>query len=67
MEDFAADLSALKIKRAAFEEQLSKGDGDARSLQNQLREVDGQIAVIEDAIKNGNASRSSSRPPRSLD
>ena len=30
MEDFKSDLDALRIKRAAFEEQLRKGEGDAR-------------------------------------
>jgi hypothetical protein len=33
MEDFKSDLDALRIKRAAFQEQLNEGEGDARSLQ----------------------------------
>jgi peptidoglycan hydrolase CwlO-like protein len=57
MEDFKSDLDALKVKRAAFQEQLTKGDSDARSLQDQLREIDAQIAALEGAVANGAASR----------
>jgi hypothetical protein len=49
MEDFQSDLDALMIKRAAFEEQLSKGEGDARSLKDQLSQIDAQIAALEGA------------------
>jgi predicted nuclease with TOPRIM domain len=55
MEDFKSDLDALRIKRAAFEEQLSKGDGNARSLQDQLREIDAQIVALEGAAATDNA------------
>jgi hypothetical protein len=50
-------LDALRIKRAAFEEQLRKGEGDARSLQDQLRQIDAQIAALEEAVANEDASR----------
>jgi hypothetical protein len=40
MEDFKSDLDALRIKRAAFQEQLKKGEGDARSLRDQLQQID---------------------------
>src|SRR5579863_3811741 len=42
----------LRVRRAALEEQLKKGGADARSLQDQLRNLDAQIAVLEDAIAN---------------
>jgi hypothetical protein len=58
VENFQADLDALKIRRAAFEEQVKKADGDARSLREQLREIDAQIAVLEEAIGKGNVERS---------
>jgi hypothetical protein len=57
MEDFKSDLDALRIKRAAFEEQLSKGDGNARSLQDQLREIDAQIVALEGAAAKDNTAR----------
>jgi hypothetical protein len=47
MEDFKSDLDALRIKRAAFQEQLRTGEGDARSLQDQLDQIDAQIAALE--------------------
>ena len=43
-------------ERAAFEKQLRKGEGDARQLQDQLREIDAQIAALEEAVVN-DASR----------
>ena len=49
-------LGPLRIKRAAFEKQLRKGEGDARQLQDQLREIDAQIAALEEAVVN-DASR----------
>lgn len=57
MEDFEVDLDTLRIRRAALEEQLKKGGGDSRPLQDELRKIDAQIAVLEDAIKNDGASR----------
>jgi hypothetical protein len=57
MEDFQSDLDALRIKRAAFQEQLRKGEGDARSLHNQLQQIEGQIAALEEAVGNEDASR----------
>lgn len=50
MEDFQSELDALKIKRAALEEQLGKGDGDARSVHHELREIDAQIAALAPAV-----------------
>jgi hypothetical protein len=50
VENFQANLDALKIKRAALEEQMKKEDADVRSLQDQLREANAQIWVLEDAI-----------------
>jgi hypothetical protein len=52
MEDFEADLSALKIKRGALLEQLKKGEGDRENLKAELERIDVQIAVLEDAIEN---------------
>jgi hypothetical protein len=57
MEDFEADLDTLRVRRAALEEQLKKGGPDARSLQDQLRNIDAQIVVLEEAIANADASR----------
>jgi peptidoglycan hydrolase CwlO-like protein len=57
MEDFEADLDTLRVRRAALEEHLKKGGPDARSLQDQLRNLDAQIAVLEEAIANEDASR----------
>jgi peptidoglycan hydrolase CwlO-like protein len=57
MEDFKSDLDALRIKRAAFQEQLKKGEGDARSLRDQLQQIDAQIAALEEAMANEAASR----------
>jgi predicted nuclease with TOPRIM domain len=57
MEDFKSDLDALRIKRAAFQEQLKKGEGDARSLRDQLQQIDAQIAALEEAAANDNTSR----------
>ena len=57
MEDFKSDLDTLRVGRAALEEQLKKGGADARSLQDQLRNLDAQIAVLEEAIANEDASR----------
>jgi peptidoglycan hydrolase CwlO-like protein len=57
MEDFKSDLDALRIKRAAFQEQLKKGEGDARSLRDQLQQIDAQIAALEEAVSNEDASR----------
>jgi peptidoglycan hydrolase CwlO-like protein len=57
MEDFKSDLDALRIKRAAFQEQLKKGEGDARSLRDQLQQIDAQIAALEEAVANDNTSR----------
>jgi peptidoglycan hydrolase CwlO-like protein len=57
MEDFKSDLDALRIKQAAFQEQLRKGEGDARSLQDQLHQIDAQIAALEEAVANEDASR----------
>jgi peptidoglycan hydrolase CwlO-like protein len=57
MEDFKSDLDALKVKRAAFQEQLTKGDSDARSLQDQLHKIDAQIAALEGAVANEAAPR----------
>jgi predicted nuclease with TOPRIM domain len=57
MEDFKSDLDALRIKRAAFQEQLKKGEGDARSLRDQLQQIDAQIAALEEAAANENTSR----------
>ena len=37
MEDFKSDLDALRIKRGAFEEQLRKGEGGARSFAETLQ------------------------------
>ena len=56
MEDFKSDLDTLRIKRA-FDEQLRKGEGDARSLQDQLRQIDVQIAALEEAVAHEDASR----------
>jgi predicted nuclease with TOPRIM domain len=57
MEDFKSDLDALRIKRAALEEQLRKGEGEARSLRDQLRQIDAQIAALEEAVANEDAAR----------
>jgi peptidoglycan hydrolase CwlO-like protein len=57
MEDFKSDLDALRIKRAAFQEQLKKGEGDARSLRDQLQQIDAQITALEEAMANEAASR----------
>jgi predicted nuclease with TOPRIM domain len=57
MEDFEADLDTLRVRRGALEEQLKKGGPDARLLQDQLRDIDAQIAVLEEAIANEDASR----------
>jgi peptidoglycan hydrolase CwlO-like protein len=57
MEDFEIDLDTLRVRRAALKEQLEKGGADARSLQDQLRNIDDQIAVLEEAIANEDASR----------
>jgi len=57
MEDFEADLDTLRVRRAALEEQLKKGGPDARSIQDQLRDIDAQIAALEGAIANEDASR----------
>ena len=57
MEDFKSDLDALRIKRAAFQEELTKGEGDARSLQDQIYQIDAQIAALEEAVANEDASR----------
>jgi peptidoglycan hydrolase CwlO-like protein len=57
MEDFEADLSALKIKRGALLEQLKKGEGDRENLKAELERIDAQIAVLEDAIENDDAPR----------
>jgi hypothetical protein len=57
MEDFEADLDTLRVKRAALEEQRKKGRPDARSLQDQLRNLDAQIAILEQAIANEDVSR----------
>jgi peptidoglycan hydrolase CwlO-like protein len=57
MEDFKSDLDALRIKRAALEEQLRKGEGDARSLRDQLRQIDAQIGALEEAVANEDAAR----------
>jgi hypothetical protein len=64
MEDFKSDLDALRIKRAVFEEQLRKGEGDARSLQDQLRQIDAQAAALEEAVANEDASRERKQPKR---
>jgi hypothetical protein len=57
MEDFEADLDTLRVRRGALEEQLKKGGPDARLLQDQLRDIDAQIAALEEAIGNEDASR----------
>jgi hypothetical protein len=57
MEDFEADLDTLRVRRAALEEQLKKEGPDARSIQDQLRDIDAQIAALEGAIANEDASR----------
>jgi predicted nuclease with TOPRIM domain len=57
MEDYKSDLDALRIKRAAFQEQLKKGEGDARSLRDQLQQIDAQITALEEAMANEDASR----------
>jgi hypothetical protein len=57
MEDFEADLDTLRVRRGALEEQLKKGGPDARLLQDQLRDIDAQIAALEEAIANEDASR----------
>jgi predicted nuclease with TOPRIM domain len=57
VEDFESDLDTLRVRRAALEEQLKKGGADARSLQDQLRNLDAQIAVLEEAMANEDASR----------
>jgi hypothetical protein len=57
MEDYKSDLDALRIKRAAFQEQLKKGEGDARSLRDQLQQIDAQITALEEAMANEAASR----------
>jgi peptidoglycan hydrolase CwlO-like protein len=57
MEDFETDLDTLRVRRAALKEQLEKGGADARSLQDQLYNIDAQIAVLEEAIANEDASR----------
>jgi hypothetical protein len=49
MEDFKSDLDALMIKRAALAEQLSEGEGDTRSLKDQLSQIDAQIAALQGA------------------
>jgi hypothetical protein len=58
MEDFAADLNALRIKRGALLEQLEKGEGDRENLKAELERIDAEIAVLEDAIENDDAPRS---------
>jgi hypothetical protein len=40
-----------------LEEQLKKGGPDARLLQDQLRDIDAQIAVLEEAMANEDTSR----------
>ena len=65
MEDFEADLDTLRVRRAALEEQLKNGGPDARSLQDQLRNIDAQIVVLEEAIANADASRDACPAPRS--
>jgi hypothetical protein len=57
MVDFKSDLDTLRIKRAAFQEQLKKGEGDARSLRDQLQQIDAQITALEEAMANEAASR----------
>jgi hypothetical protein len=57
MEDFEADLDTLRVRRGALEEQLKKGGPDARLLKDQLRDIDAQIAVLEEAIANEDTSR----------
>ena len=57
MEDFESDLDTLRVRRAALEEQLKKGGADARSLQDQLRKIDAQIAVLQEAIATEDESR----------
>ena len=59
METFEVDLDTLRIKRAALEEELKKGGADARSLQDQLDKIDAQIAALEAAFANEDASRDS--------
>ena len=61
MEDFKSDLDALRIKRAAFEEQLRKGEGDARQLQDQLRQIDAQVTALEEAVANEDGAMRESR------
>jgi hypothetical protein len=61
MEDFESDLDALRIKRAAFEEQLRKGEGDARQLQDQLRQIDAQVTALEEAVANEDGAMRGSR------
>jgi len=57
MEDFEFDLDTLRVRRAALQEQLRKGGADARSLRDQLSKIDAQIAAIEQALANEDASR----------
>jgi predicted nuclease with TOPRIM domain len=57
MEDFEADLDSLRVRRAALDEQLKKGGPDAQSIKDQLRDLDAQIAVLEEAMANDGASR----------
>lgn len=57
MEDFETDLDTLRVRRAALKEELEKGGPDARSLQDQLRNLDARIALLEEAIANEDASR----------
>jgi hypothetical protein len=45
------------VEAPALEEQLKKGGADARSLHDQLRNIGDQIAVLEEAIGNEDASR----------
>jgi hypothetical protein len=62
MEDFKSDLDALRIKRAAFEEQLRKGEGDARSLQDQLRQIDAQRCERRGVARRVGSVNASARP-----
>ena len=57
---FKSDLDTLRVRRAALEEQLKKGRADARSIQDQLPNIDAQIAVLEEAVANEDASRDAS-------
>jgi hypothetical protein len=64
MEDFKTDLDALMIRRAAFAEQLSKGEGDTRSLKDQLSQIDGQIAALQGATANDKAPPPKGEPDK---